>query len=1044
MYTQVYHRRTKTPVSTMAPRRGAKANVEATAQGSDNVSDTSPRTDGSVSTWSYITSILQSEAVICSDSDDYNYDIEKDDLNTKYKAVVQSRMHLIAARPRLLPYFDMIRWALDHINLPSRTIVNDRQDIIGTFRPEHLQAMYKLPATSELTLGKEFYAEFKEKECTEFDRTLPGLIRDWFSRPSSFRVNNEGIYSISSLQPNYRYVAMMACRLFGLEDTAHFYVQWVPLIYRVAEGFSFNWTKILSDNLFTNITEYREKKAAGKPSGFYMSAYIMDAICARTPFPLMKWAWSPSEDKAVHIYHDKLWENNANDFIYEIFNWVIVPLHVTIFGLLPPRIPEGVVANLNHITDWYVEDQFSYFRVFGATVPPMALPQFIPDKLACREIARQTVIGGVSKELKASAKKVWPSFPIRINSFALLDFGHAKAEAAALDGLNLAYVEYKKHDPQKVVSTHLGNCGLKRFEHEESPSDDVFRGAQSYPEVQYRIQALAAEDRDSVLKFQANRKRCLPIVLGGLGLPKDKGKEAESSEGQTSKPEKEKTPEQEKEPEKEKTPEQEKSPEQGGNPEIKNKTAGSSRGPNSEEEIKDTNPPGGQDPEAGTKTPDPPKKQSPLSTTEKAARQIGQPIASITPLQSAQAGVNEGWIFGEELRPVRADELPPNEFFFDKKRKAVVKREFYQEGQSTAKRFKIIADGMNRRKDEFATEIAGTLGAYATANQVSVEGLKRQLKTKNRLIKTLEARVTLAEENARSQLSGEIELARLSDKQEIQTLKAKLEQTNSTIRDGRVQAEQLRDTITRLQAQLEATESRAIDIDIVKVRATDIRSRVSYAQQSLLNKVEEIRENHLLIHQISENLVNKEKSAEDARIAFQEAVVATNNRFSGPPGLTIAEQTRGNILLKNWEQIIASSKEQVQKVTNSLTEACSVMNGEQLGMEFGSDAEALRQVNTDQISINIKEENERKSAEIYGIDRVDLAQIDRHLIQPSAQLGALKLVNQQIEDKLPQLTRECYSAEASCQAEPSQLVTQFVDKCIIYTSSLRRQASGSS
>jgi hypothetical protein len=132
-----------------------------------------------------------------------------------------------------------------------------------------------------------------------------------------------------------------------------------------------------------------------------MSAYIMDAICARTPIPLMKWSWSPSEDKVVHIYHNKLWENNANDFIYEIFNWVIVPLHVAIFGLLPPRIPEGVVANLNHITDWYVEDKFSYFRVFGATVPPMALPQFIPDKLACREITRQTVIGGVRKELKA-------------------------------------------------------------------------------------------------------------------------------------------------------------------------------------------------------------------------------------------------------------------------------------------------------------------------------------------------------------------------------------------------------------------------------------------------------------------------------------------------------------------------------------------------------------------------------------------------------------------------------------------------------------------
>jgi hypothetical protein len=141
-------------------------------------------------------------------------------------------------------------------------------------------------------------------------------------------------------------------------------------------------------------------------------------------------------------------------------------------------------------------------------------------------------------------------------------------------------------------------------------------------------------------------------------------------------------------------------------------------------------------------------------------------------------------------------------------------------------------------------------------------------------------------------------------------------------------------------------------------------------------------------------------------------------------------------LLKNWEQIIASGKEQVQKVTNSLAEVCNVMNGEQLGMEIGSDAEALRQINTDRISLDIKEKNERNSVEISGMNRVDSAQIDKHLIQPSTQLDALKLVNEQINDKLPQLARECYFSEASCQAEPSQLVTQFVDKCIMYTTSL--------
>ena len=101
---------------------------------------------------------------------------------------------------------------------------------------------------------------------------------------------------------------------------------------------------------------------------------------------------------------------------------------------------------------------------------------FIPDKLVCREVVRQTVIGGVSKELKGYSKKVWSSFPIRLNSYSLLDFGHAKAEAAALEDLNLVSIEYKKHDPQRVVSKHLAHCGLKRFEHEISPSDDIFEG----------------------------------------------------------------------------------------------------------------------------------------------------------------------------------------------------------------------------------------------------------------------------------------------------------------------------------------------------------------------------------------------------------------------------------------------------------------------------------------------------------------------------------------------------------------------------------------
>ena len=115
-----------------------------------------------------------------------------------------------------------------------------------------------------------------------------------------------------------------------------------------------------------------------------------------------------------------------------------------------------------------------------------------------------------------------------------------------------------------------------------------------------------------------------------------------------------------------------------------------------------------------------------------------------------------------------------------------------------------------------------------------------------------------------------------------------------------------------------------------------------------------------------------------------------------------------------------------------------------MGIEIGANTEALRQINIGRISLDIKEGNDRNSAEISKMDRVDPAQIDKHLIQPSARLGALELVDIQVDGKLPQLARECYLAEARCQFEPSHLVTQFVDKCMRYTESMRGRAPSTS
>jgi hypothetical protein len=101
------------------------------------------------------------------------------------------------------------------------------------------------------------------------------------------------------------------------------------------------------------------------------------------PFPLMGWSWTLTNVEPIDFYHSKLWEDKEKDFFYEICNYVVVSMHITIYGFPPPRILYKMVENLGKIADWYIEEHFSYIRVFGCFVPPHALPMFLPNRLVC-------------------------------------------------------------------------------------------------------------------------------------------------------------------------------------------------------------------------------------------------------------------------------------------------------------------------------------------------------------------------------------------------------------------------------------------------------------------------------------------------------------------------------------------------------------------------------------------------------------------------------------------------------------------------------------
>jgi hypothetical protein len=115
-------------------------------------------------------------------------------------------------------------------------------------------------------------------------------------------------------------------------------------------------------------------------------------------------------------------------------------------------------------------------------------------------------------------KKVWPSFPLSIGSFSLLYFGHSKVEAGALEDIKLVNIEFKKHDPQRLMGNHMAGCNLKKYEHEESPHDKMFRGVRSYQEVLSQVRALLPSEMDEFYNFQKHRRSGLPKVLQGKSL----------------------------------------------------------------------------------------------------------------------------------------------------------------------------------------------------------------------------------------------------------------------------------------------------------------------------------------------------------------------------------------------------------------------------------------------------------------------------------------------------------------------------------------------
>jgi hypothetical protein len=417
---------------------------------------------------------------------------------------------------------------------------------------------------------------------------------------------------------------------------------------------------------------------------------------------------------------------------------------------------------------------------------------------------------------------------------------------------------------------------MRRYIHEDSPYDDVFKGVRAYEEVQNRVQNLLPDQQSGFLSFQKHRRTNLPNILQGESNISLSSQEIASTE-----------------------------PQQGSSTTDQAEEVAK----NPEELIKNVNTPmlGKKDQEMlasfeafmkqGHAFPFSPSTTTfvvPSVTSPEKSTALTSTILSLTPITTSFETPSSEAIHIDELTPILPEEMPPSSFFFNKKRRAIIRRESQQKEGVVTKRNIIVYDGQGQNDPEFSKEVADSLGAFATANQWSVDNLIKQLQQKSLQVEHLQNEMQRVEITFRSRMNFDIEQIRLGYQQQMKQLQEKLEVSVQNLQSSNSMLSQQNSLIEQLQTQIVVLENTKIDHVAFKMKASEINERLGVVQLDLYQAMDTIQKYYQRINTSLKNIYDKEKEACAARSKFQEFIVWRQKvNFPGLAPFSQYEQMKG-------------------------------------------------------------------------------------------------------------------------------------------------------
>jgi hypothetical protein len=165
----------------------------------------------------------------------------------------------------------------------------------------------------------------------------------------------------------------------------------------------------------------------GETPSFYMISYLLDIICTLNVFVGMNLSWHISE-LPVHVYFNILWENRYKKLYSLICDEFITHSHFILFKKECPRLSTKAKKMISKVGHWYLEEHFTYIRVFRGTGAPCLLPVHVPDRLVVGEICYQTILEGYNATLVKYKKHTFIPYGFHVGFYLVKDIAQAKQE----------------------------------------------------------------------------------------------------------------------------------------------------------------------------------------------------------------------------------------------------------------------------------------------------------------------------------------------------------------------------------------------------------------------------------------------------------------------------------------------------------------------------------------------------------------------------------------------------------------------------------------